>query len=187
MDRLTQQEVALLRQAMEASGQGVVVLTRDGRVRRTSPHAHAWLTEYFVGPARRAARLPEALRSWFTHQEAQLRHAADAPPPREPLVVERNGARLVVRHLCETGHCLLLLEERRTAVPPASFESSGLTRREAEVLSWVAKGKTNAEIGLILKISVATVKVHLEHIYHKLGVENRTAAVTLALGLRAGV
>ena len=59
--------------------------------------------------------------------------------------------------------------------------------REAEVLSWVAKGKTNAEIGLILKISVETVKKHLEHIYHKLWVENRTAVVTLALGLRAGV
>ena len=43
------------------------------------------------------------------------------------------------------------------------------------------------EIGLILKISVETVKKHLEHIYGKLGVENRTAAVTLAVGSRAGV
>ena len=57
------------------------------------------------------------------------------------------------------------------------LEEKGLTRREVEVLEWVARGKTNNEIGLILTISPRTASKHLEHIYTKLGVESRTAAV----------
>ena len=55
-----------------------------------------------------------------------------------------------------------------------------LTLREREVLGWLARGKSNAEIGAILGISSATVGKHLEHIYPKLGVENRTAAASFA-------
>lgn len=51
-----------------------------------------------------------------------------------------------------------------------------LTRREAEVLHLVAEGKRNAEIGAVLGLSPRTVEKHLEHIYHKLGVQTRTAA-----------
>lgn len=58
-----------------------------------------------------------------------------------------------------------------------ALEEMGLTRREVEVLEWVARGKTNNEIGLILEISPRTASKHLEHIYTKLGVESRTAAV----------
>ncbi len=55
-----------------------------------------------------------------------------------------------------------------------------LTLREREVLRWLARGKSNAEIATILGISSATVGKHLEHIYPKLGVENRTAAASFA-------
>ncbi len=56
-------------------------------------------------------------------------------------------------------------------------EHNWLTRREIEVLAWVAEGKTNNEIGIILNISSRTVSKHLEHIYINFGVESRTAAV----------
>ena len=52
-----------------------------------------------------------------------------------------------------------------------------LTDRETEVMHWLACGKTDADIAALLAISVRTVQKHLEHIYVKLGVENRTAAV----------
>jgi DNA-binding CsgD family transcriptional regulator len=55
-----------------------------------------------------------------------------------------------------------------------------LTRREKEILDWVAYGKSNSEIAAILGITSATVGKHLEHIYPKLGVENRTAAASFA-------
>jgi len=55
-----------------------------------------------------------------------------------------------------------------------------LTARELEVLGCVARGRTNAEIGRELFISEATVKTHLLRAFAKLGVEDRTAAVTVA-------
>ena len=58
-----------------------------------------------------------------------------------------------------------------------------LTVRELEVLEWVARGKTNRDIGDILGLSPRTVNKHLEHVYVKLGVETRTAAASLALAL----
>jgi DNA-binding CsgD family transcriptional regulator len=64
-------------------------------------------------------------------------------------------------------------------------EHLGLTRREVEVLTLVADGKTNAEIGMILGTSPRTVQKHLEHIFEKLGVETRTAAAVRVLTLTA--
>jgi len=57
----------------------------------------------------------------------------------------------------------------------------GLTPRVAEVLLWVAQGKTNSDIGIILGISESTVKKHLLEIFAKLGVETRSAATLRAL------
>ena len=51
-----------------------------------------------------------------------------------------------------------------------------LTPREAEVMLWVAQGKANADIATILATTESTVKKHLEHVFEKLGVENRGAA-----------
>ncbi|SEP28165.1 response regulator [Amycolatopsis saalfeldensis] len=61
--------------------------------------------------------------------------------------------------------------------PPAS----PLSAREVEVLRLVAKGHTNADIGRALHIGEATVKTHLLRVFGKLGVSDRTAAVTTAL------
>lgn len=57
----------------------------------------------------------------------------------------------------------------------------GLTPREADVLYWLIHGKANADIGELLEIRPATVKKHLEHVFQKLGVENRTSATLAAL------
>lgn len=64
---------------------------------------------------------------------------------------------------------------------PVLLESLGLTPREAEVLFWVARGKTNDEIAVVLGVGRTTVKKHLESTFAKLGVENRTAAAAMAL------
>jgi DNA-binding NarL/FixJ family response regulator len=64
---------------------------------------------------------------------------------------------------------------------PEMLQSLGLTPREAEILFWVSQGKSNPEVCTILDMKLFTVKKHLENIYVKLGVENRTAASGLAL------
>lgn len=63
------------------------------------------------------------------------------------------------------------------AEPVAAQLPNPLTQREMDVLEWVARGKTNRDVAEILGMSPRTVNKHLEHIYEKLGVETRTAAV----------
>lgn len=72
----------------------------------------------------------------------------------------------------------------RARLAPEGLEPfcTGLSPRETEVLRWVSAGKRNSEVAEILAISRRTVDKHLERIYIKLGVENRTAAAMRAAG-----
>ena len=74
-------------------------------------------------------------------------------------------------------------EEHPTTKRPQVLASRGLSPREAQVLGWVSLGKTNKEIGVILELSARTVQKHLEHIYKKMGVENRTGAAAKAYAI----
>src|ERR1051326_3276649 len=65
-----------------------------------------------------------------------------------------------------------------------AFASLKLTPREAEVLFWIAQGKSNHDIGVILGAKTGTICKHVEHILGKLNVENRTAAAVVALATR---
>jgi DNA-binding NarL/FixJ family response regulator len=86
--------------------------------------------------------------------------------------------------------------KRENQRPPAEFapdfsssaplQNLGLTEREAEVLLWVAQGKTNGEISTILGTAENTVKKHLQNIFEKLGIESRNAATVRALEALSG-
>lgn len=67
---------------------------------------------------------------------------------------------------------------RRTNVPHIEM----LTRREVQCLRWGAAGKTNAEIGIILSMSVSTVRFHLRNAATKLGASSRAQAIQIAAG-----
>jgi DNA-binding CsgD family transcriptional regulator len=67
-----------------------------------------------------------------------------------------------------------------------SVEVASLTRREREILELVAEGRSNAEIAERLWISVGTVRIHLQHVYEKLGVRSRTAALARVRGYGIG-
>ena len=82
-------------------------------------------------------------------------------------------------------------EQQRNAFVPrfesaAPLEQLGISPRESEILLWMAQGKSNGDIGSILGISLGTVKKHTNHIFVKLGVEGRTAAVLRALEALSG-
>ncbi len=180
-----QGQLALVRHTLEKLDQGVVVLTRDGRITLANAQAIQWLADYFGSRSLSGMRLPENLRRWVSHQETLLAAKDAVPPPQKPLVVERKAKRLVVRHQCESAQCVLLFDEQQTEYSPQALERFGLSRRESEVLIWVAQGKTNIEIGMILGLSPRTVQKHLERIYQKLGVENRTSAAAKAYEIAA--
>jgi CheY-like chemotaxis protein/DNA-binding CsgD family transcriptional regulator len=84
---------------------------------------------------------------------------------------------------CEYGaEYLMLLQKTAGDWNLAALRQElGLTAREAEVLMWISRGKTNRDIGQILDNSPRTVNKHLEHIFEKLGVATRSAAVSVAL------
>jgi len=71
----------------------------------------------------------------------------------------------------------------RAEAPLPEAPAAGLTPREGDVMHWLSRGKTDAEIAALLEISPRTVHKHLEHVYVKLGVETRTAAVVRALAM----
>jgi CheY-like chemotaxis protein/DNA-binding CsgD family transcriptional regulator len=146
-----------------------------------TPLARQLMADYF-GAA--PAQIPPPVLEWL---RAESRAAAAGREPRT-LPVSREtpaGRRQLVFALQQrTGDDDLLVVMREVsdaAVVEAMVQSFKLTLREAEVLYWVAKGKTNRDIGDILGSSPATVKKHLERVYVKLGVETRTAAAGLVM------
>jgi DNA-binding NarL/FixJ family response regulator len=93
--------------------------------------------------------------------------------PREDLV---EGVRAAAR-----GETVLAPSVARRLVAQVRGGEQRLTARELEVLAAVARGGSNAQIGAELFISEATVKTHLLRVFAKLGVDDRTRAVTVAL------
>jgi DNA-binding CsgD family transcriptional regulator len=175
-----QKELDIIRQAVEAVDRGIAVLAESGRIGLITSKARQLVTEYFAAP--RADRLPEALDSWARYQKSLLAEKDDIPASTKPLVVARDEKKLVVRLVPNgSGHVLLLEERQSETSLELAQERWELTKREAEVLYWVAQGKTNIEIGTILATRPKTVEKHLERVYQKMGVENRTAAVRQVL------
>ena len=168
------------RTALDAFGQATAALrAEDGRLLWATPLARKLLREYFEMEGQGT---PPRLLAWVHEARAAARENREPP-----LVVARESRRLLasLHDPAEPGHegewLLVLREENHAAAVEALMAAFRLTTREAEVLYWVSKGKTNKDIGDILGSSPRTVNKHLEHVFEKLGVETRTAAANLAL------
>jgi DNA-binding CsgD family transcriptional regulator len=148
----------------------VVIADHNGRIAFAMRQALDWLDKYFL-PRRDPQRLPFVLRSWLDGPGRQ----------NKPFEVEKLQGSLSVSLLAREGDgaCCLLLKEIGSRTVERTV-AQRLSAREAEVLYWVARGKSNSQIGVILNLKIATVKKHLQRIYPKLGVENRTAAAYFA-------
>ncbi|MBL9199008.1 MAG: response regulator [Opitutaceae bacterium] len=111
------------------------------------------------------------------------KHFPARPPGSLPAGLGPDGP-LVARRFSESGRTdlqMFVLEERGSPPGPAALTRLGLTPREAEVLYWIAQGKSNPDIATILGANVRTVHKHVEHIFQKLGLETRNAAAIAAL------
>lgn len=176
------EDFARMNAALEAVPYGVLALDAKGCIRLCSPRARRWLESYFAGAARTRRKLPDEVERWLRQQQLPGTRNGDLPEPRQPFIVHGCGRQLAIRLLPgpAPGEQTLIMEERRTTLFPEQLRRLGLTAREAEVLLWVASGKTNSEIGIILGLRTGTVHKHAEHIFAKLRVETRTAAAALA-------
>jgi DNA-binding CsgD family transcriptional regulator len=152
-----------------------IVLVRRGRAAYVSPRAREQLSRHFPPATMRHGTLPDTVVEWL----------ASGPAAGEPLRVERDGSEIEIGLLPHPDGRLLTMREWVTHVLPHALEPLGLTRRQAEVLAWLAQGKTNADIAAILAISPSTVARHVEAIFATLGVRTRTAAAAAAFAVRA--
>jgi DNA-binding NarL/FixJ family response regulator len=196
------------RNALDAFGHAsLAVHELDGRCVWQTALARQLMAEYFSGGHFERGRLPPEVLVWL-HREALRRRAGAQPagltvlPPVRPdapvAALSSRGAKRLsfTLHAVDPdalgeGQWLIVMREADdAALMDGLVHSFKLTAREAEVLYWVVKGKTNADIGDILGSSPRTVQKHLEHVFEKLGVETRTAAAALAMsrvrGLEAG-
>jgi DNA-binding CsgD family transcriptional regulator len=174
-------EIEGLRRGLEGMEVGIVLLSEGRRVRGASARARRLLAEYFDGSRRRPGELPARLAEWICWHERAMARRGEMPPSRRPLAIQRGGRCLQVRLVGAPGDLMLLLAERHAELPVEALAPLGLSGRETEVLKWVAEGKRDGEIAIILGISPRTVNHHVERICAKLGVENRTAAAACAL------
>jgi DNA-binding NarL/FixJ family response regulator len=165
------------RAALDVSGRFLLAVNRDGKVMWATPQAQKLLSDSFGRTGSDDMMLPPSLQQWL--EQAQARGTSKtptaAPFPDHPEL------RLHYMGIAGPGEFLLRLAKDASGSLPAAFTAElGLTTREGEVLSWLSKGKTNRDIAQILGLSPRTVDKHLEQIYAKLGVENRTAAAAIA-------
>jgi DNA-binding response OmpR family regulator/DNA-binding CsgD family transcriptional regulator len=172
--RLTQSA----RAALDVSGRFLLATSRHGKIMWATPQAQKLLSDNLAAAADDELVLPQSMLQWL--EQAQK---AKAGPKALPAASFPNNEQLTLQYMGKLGPNEFLLRLAKDSSPdlPAEFSSDlGLTSREGEVLSWLSKGKTNRDIAQILGLSPRTVDKHLEQIYTKLGVENRTAAAAIA-------
>ncbi|WP_045224357.1 response regulator transcription factor [Methyloterricola oryzae] len=164
--------------ALTQSGLAAMAVDGGGRITWMTEPAAEWLSDLLAGESTASVpgTLPPALKEWA---QPVLRSGILVPE----FSTTKGGARYTacVAPAESGGEFLLMLHKRSGDWNLERLRGSlGLTFKEAEVLMWVARGKTNREVGMILGSSPRTVNKHLEHVFEKLGVETRSAAVAIA-------
>jgi CheY-like chemotaxis protein/DNA-binding CsgD family transcriptional regulator len=177
------QQAGQARNALDAFGYAsITVRMPEGKLIWQTALARDLLLRY-CGTA--APLTPPAVLEWLRRHLPDAQQSQIEPPV---LSIAQGATSLSLRLHQQTGHddggddwLIIMREVSGTAVIEAMSLSLKLTAREAEVLYWVVKGKTNKDIGEIIGSSPATAKKHLERVYVKLGVETRTAAAGVAI------
>ncbi len=169
------------RTALDAFGRFLLAASHTGRVLWYTPQAAKLLGDAFTDFDREDYVLPQDVQVW-------LHQCAAAPPGSEPVsfnLKARNlslGMRLIyIAQIGPDEYLLRLLQGEIDDDRTLLKQKLTVTEREAEVLLWIARGKSNRDIAEILDLSPRTVNKHLEQIYAKLGVENRASAAALAV------
>ena len=165
--------------ALDSMRQHVFCIDKRGRVLWATPEAQTLLNQYHQESGD-PSELDNRLSRWLPN--GQSGHDLALPLPQQDLV-------LTVHYFKQTeeDEYLLKIQSPNVEIDPAILEESlAITSREAEVLLWLAHGKTNREIAEILEMSPRTVNKHLEQMYPKIGADNRTVAASVAIQIILG-
>jgi len=177
-----------VQQVLRHSDFSALSIDVSGHIVWLTPSAKQWLAD-FAPPNGQATQidigdaLPPTIANWA--KPAML--AINQPGQVGYADFSGNGFSAKMALCPYVGEYLLLVQKNDAEWNLESLHDTlGLTLREAEILMWISRGKTNKEIGMILGSSPRTVNKHLEHIFEKLGVVTRAAAVTMVLQQRPG-
>jgi len=167
------------RSALDATRQFLFAVDSDGRIKWATPQANTLFERAGATKAWLGETLPAALKPWVK----------SLPDRDRMLLLNELPSKLFASYLGKAGndeHLMRLVDGKIESQTEPLRTQFGVTEREAEVLLWIANGKTNREIGTILSMSPRTVNKHLEQIFRKLSVENRTSAAAMALKAMSG-
>lgn len=165
------------RMALDTAGQFLFTVDLHGQLLWATPQVNQLLlgAESEAAAESLSVRLPGLLQTWLKHKP-QTGHSLKLPELVQPLTIE------MLNFIDNREYLLRLSNPHKPADDTLALRDQfSVTGREADVLLWIANGKTNREIGLILEMSPRTVNKHLEQIFKKLGVENRTSAAAAAI------
>ena len=167
-----------LNQAAGISNDGFIVVDRALRIRYVNPRGLVLLKDFFG--EEQVDALPTRISAWL-REKIRSRSAAELSGP--DLIIGSDHRSLAIQTVGndEGTEYRLLLRETVRRLDARPLQSLGLTSREAEVLLWLSEGKSNSEIAIILTAKVRTIAKHLERVFAKLMVENRTAAAHAAM------
>jgi DNA-binding NarL/FixJ family response regulator len=168
------------RAALDVSGRYLLAVNSAGKLLWSTPQAQKLLSDTIADAD--DFTLPDPMPQWLDQAQKGKSGTKTATMASFP-----GNEQLRLQYMGKLGpnEFLLRLAKDTSGDMPAEFSSElGLTTREGEVLSWLSKGKTNRDIAQILGLSPRTVDKHLEQIYSKLGVENRTAAAAIAVNAK---
>jgi DNA-binding NarL/FixJ family response regulator len=169
--------------ALDSAGRYLLAINREGRVLWGTPQASKLLGLAFLGSDVEGFQLPAAVPTWL---QDCVEAAAGTRTEGMVMTTDFPGLRLNLNFISRVGpdEFLVWLVDGGSGNQELLLKQRlPLTLREAEVLLWIARGKSNRDIGEILGLSPRTVNKHLEHIYNKLGVENRSSAAAVAVRL----
>ncbi len=164
--------------ALDRTGQHLFTSSESGEVRWATPQTYALFAKARVNGRELQSDFCEQLQTWLT-KPRKLNDGLTLTGLDYPLAL-----RFVGQH--SNGDWLIKLIDGNRPTEAALLRTKlDLTERESDVLFWIANGKSNREAAEILSMSPRTVNKHLEMIFPKLGVENRTAAAGVALKILA--
>lgn len=165
--------------ALDHAGNNVFCVSDEGRLSWATPFVHGLIDEISEGDKSPWASLARVLHQWLP----TINTASTSPKSSVKIDCFSQPLEIFYEHQQDDLHLLRIIEAKREKTAKDLQENLPITKRESEVLYWVSYGKTAWEISQILTMSPRTVNKHLEQIYKKLGVDNRTSAAAISIRL----
>jgi DNA-binding NarL/FixJ family response regulator len=159
--------------ALDHSGTNVFCVSKLGRLSWATPNVHKLIDKISTNDQSPWATIADQLEIWLSSNTSQN------------LIIDcfETSFEVFYERQQEDKHLLHIVENKEKKTAKCLQDNLPVTKRESEVLYWVSYGKTSWEISQILEMSPRTVNKHLEQIFKKLGVDNRTSAAAISIRL----